>query len=89
MANQITRTFKYYLKLTKFQKKELEENLSNCNFLYNLLLGEYKTKDKNNQEQPNEYELVKLVTKIKKDYPFLKKTHSTALQEVARKVYKI
>lgn len=83
------RTFKY--RLTNLNKKKadiLNKNLEHCCWLYNHLLAEFRSKDKSNQKKPTEYQLIKFVTEIKKEYPFLKEVQSEVLQNVAKRVYK-
>lgn len=82
------RTFKYYLKLTKSKKHELEQNLKLCCWLYNYLLEQFRERDKSKQKQPTQYQLINSIPQIKRDNPLLKQLYSITLQEITKQVYK-
>ncbi|CAG8456031.1 26244_t:CDS:2 [Gigaspora margarita] len=69
------RTYKYYLKINKAQKQKFNKTLELCCWLHNFLLEQFKERDKNNQKQPTEYQLINSLLEIKKNYPFLKQIH--------------
>ncbi|CAI2161449.1 10358_t:CDS:10 [Funneliformis geosporum] len=66
---------------------ELLKNLQDLPYLTPKYKFEFRVRDKNKQEQPSEYQLIKSITGIKKDYPFLKEVHSTVLQVIAKQRY--
>ncbi|KLL05233.1 MAG: transposase IS605 [Mycoplasmataceae bacterium RV_VA103A] len=84
------RAFKYKLiNLGKRNQSIIDKHLKICCWLHNYLLKHLRKKDKNGEKKIIEYQLVKLITEIKKERPFLKEVHSTTLQEIAKQVYKI
>jgi len=82
------RTFKYYLKLDKTEKLKLGEILRVCCQFHNFLLEQFRERDQKGEKQPTEYELINSIPQIKKDNFFFKQVYSTALQEIAKEVFK-
>ena len=86
----IKRTFKYQLvNLNKATKNKLDQILEiSCQF-HNYLLKEFRNRNKKEEKQPTEYQLINSMPQIKKDNPLFKQVHSTNLQEIVKQVCKI
>lgn len=81
------RTYQYKLKLNNQNTTIIDQTLKNCCWLYNHLLEGFRIRDKNNEKQPTEYQLLNSLPKIKKEYPFLKQVQANVLQSTAKKAY--
>ena len=81
------RTYKYKLNLKK-GIITVDKTLKNCCWLYNYLLKQFRERDKSNQKQLTQFELINSLIQIKKDYEFLKEIQADVLQDIAKRVHK-
>ena len=74
----------YALKIRLYPNKEQQsiifQTFGNCRFVYNRMLEMLIARHKNNKDAkfPSKYSLMKLLPILKNEYPFLKRTDSTA-----------
>ena len=82
------RMFRYRLYPTSKQVVTLEKNISVACFLYNKLLETRINKYKNDKKSIRKFDMNKIITKLKREYPELKGIHSQVLQNVSDRVDK-
>ena len=67
------------------QKESFHKNFGCCRNVYNLVLGKYiSLYQQDDSVNPTETQLNKILNKVKKEYPYLKETESTSLQQSVR-----
>jgi putative transposase len=69
------RVYKFQLKPSKQQEKQLQNTLNLCRFTYNKFLEKLNTKEKVSRSEIQHY-----IIELKKDFPELKKVYSKTLQ---------
>lgn len=85
----ITRkAFQFRLRLTKKQKKLLQEMLDECRWLYNELLSQRKLSFEELEMSLTKYQQNMLLPLLKEERPSLEKVHSQVLQNVVDRLDK-
>ncbi|KLL04772.1 MAG: transposase IS605 [Mycoplasmataceae bacterium RV_VA103A] len=85
---KIIKSFQYYIKTNTTNKKQLENILFGCSFLYNELLKDKIKRDKDKSRQLTLSEQSKLLTKLRKEKECLQITNRQILNEVIIRVNK-
>lgn len=80
------KAFKYRLRPTKPQVRDLERTLSLCRDLYNAALQERRDAYKKVGKSIGAYDQIKLLPVVKKELPEYKNLHSQVLQDVVFRV---
>lgn len=75
------KAIKYEIKPNKEQRQHILQTCGCCRLVYNLMLGKKNTLYKEKKENISAYELIKLITSLKKEKSFLTETPSQALQQ--------
>jgi putative transposase len=76
------RTYKYCIYPTKAQETILEQQLEECRWLYNKILGTRKDAYEQRQETLGNYDTMIMIPQWKNERPSLKRVHSQVLQNV-------
>jgi putative transposase len=79
-------TFKYRLKPTKAQQRQLEQNLELCRWVYNETLATRKRAYEQQGEPIGYFQTKRMLPGWKAEKPELKQVHSQALQDVVLRV---
>jgi putative transposase len=79
-------TYKYRLKPTKAQRRQLAQTLEVCRWVYNETLATRKTAYEERGESIHLHDTQKLLPSWKKAHPELKQVHSQVLQDVQVRV---
>src|SRR3990172_3879153 len=79
-------TFKYRLKPTKAQKRQLEQTLELCRWVYNETLAVRKNAYEHEGKSLSYYDTKRMLPAWKAAKPELKQVHSQALQDVVLRV---
>jgi transposase len=79
-------TYQYRLKPTKSQRRQLEQTLESCRWVYNETLATRKNAYEQYGESLNYYATAKLLPQWKLEHPELKQVHSQVLQNVQGRV---
>lgn len=75
------RAIKVRLYPNKIQAQRIKQNIGNCRFLYNHMLSLRKKLWENSKKNIHKYELMALITELKKEYEWLKDSDATSLQQ--------
>ena len=79
------KTLQYRLYPTKSVKRILENQLSECCFIYNFCLSVRKTTYEQTDKSLNYYDFAKQLPDLKEAFPELKQVHSQVLQDVLKR----
>jgi len=86
--NKTLKTFKYRLFPTKKQKRLLQEQLDECQWLYNHFLEERKNAWEKEKKNIGYFQQCNSIPTLKKERPSLNKAYSQVLQNIADRIDK-
>ena len=85
---ELIKTYKYKLKPSNKQEKEMVSWINSCRFIYNVALEERNTAYTELKHSVSKYDQYNQLPFIKKDFPFISKVYSDTLQDVLDRVDK-
>jgi len=86
---KINKSYKFRLYPTKEQEQLLLQHVGNSRFIWNKLVEFNKNYQEENKKFPNQSILQKEVIKLKKEFEFIKLTHSQPLQINAQRLFQV
>lgn len=78
----VTKALKIRLDVTPREERIINQNIGNAGFTWNRLLERVKYQ----KVKPTITNLNKIINELKREYPFLKKSESSSLQQVGRDI---
>ena len=87
MEEKIIKSFKFELRLNKWQKKQCKQYGGICRYVWNKLLERKKRDYAQEGKTLTEFDLNKIITTWKPRYPWLCVAPSQALQQVSKNLY--
>ena len=78
------KSYRYRLYPTKDQKEIMAKTFGCCRFVYNWGLSERKKAYQEEKKKTSTYSLIKRLTELKEQYPFLREVNAQALQFALR-----
>jgi putative transposase len=85
---ELIKTYKYKLKLSNKQEKEMISWINSCRFIYNVALEERSTAYKELKHSVTKYDQYNQLPLLKKEFPFISNVYSDTLQETLDRVDK-
>ena len=78
------KSYRYRLYPTKDQKEVMAKTFGCCRFVYNWGLSERKKAYQEEKKKLSTYSLIKRLTELKEQHPFLREVNAQALQFALR-----
>jgi putative transposase len=88
ITKEIIKSYKFKIFPTEKEKNILSQWFGSRRFLYNYFANIQLEKFDKNEKPLSNYDLDKITTDLKKEYPFLKEVNSQALQQVSKDNYR-